>query len=228
MLWFITRAMSAVEVLFRDPRSFPELAVGRGYSRSERREAIVRVLKCLLYFMDLLSLRVGFRRDDRCLGITERKIAEWTGLSSWRVDRALTDLRRAGFVFSVQPRTITDGQYFGLAAVRTVARSLFRRLGLGTTLALEQKRAYKRRQEGVCAASRRTVPPSPSAPLRAVIGHLARATSWSKADSKADPIRGPEDPNLRMRWFQLCFEIRRAQPDWEPDKIRAEASRRLC
>jgi hypothetical protein len=160
MLWFIGKAMSAAERLFHQRHSFPELAAGRRFSRSERREAIVRVVKCLLYFMDLVTLRVALSRaDERCVGLTETSIARWTGLSLWRVERALADLRAAGFLRSVQARVVKDGRYFGLAAIRTFSASFFARLGLGTTLVLERKRIYKHRLAVARSCGRR--PPGP-------------------------------------------------------------------
>jgi hypothetical protein len=232
MLAFITAAMAAVEGFFheRSKKRFPELLArgDRRFKRSERCEAIVRVLKCLLYFMDVVTLRVGLTRaNDRCIGITEDRIVQWTGLSYSRVQRALADLRAAGFLFSAQPRDVRgDGRFVGLAAVRTLSKTFFRRIGLSIRLELEQKRGYKRRQERREREGRTSRVTDPR--VRRFLGTLVESAA---ADVGGTRARGSSaDRRDRRTWLELvgrlCAE-HRDDPAWTIDRIKAEATRRL-
>jgi hypothetical protein len=233
MLAFITAAMATVEAFFHDRRNrpFPELLVlgGCRFKRSERCEAIVRVLKCLLYFMDMVTLRVGLARaNDHCIGITEQRIAGWTGLSFSRVQRALADLRAAGFLFSRQPReTRADGSFIGLAAVRTLSKNLFRRLGLSIRLELEQKRAHKRRQEQRLLDLKRESSTRPADPLlRRLVGRLARAVAADPSPPAPRTSHRPRSDSWLQVVAKLC-EDHKDDPAWSIERIRDEATRLL-
>lgn len=99
--------------LYSRPGLFPEIT-GRAFAgdadtrvrkrRTERLEAIVLVLIALLRRLDVRTFRVGDQRDDGlCSGVSIAKLCEATGLTEWRVGRALGDLEAAGYIRSVQP-----------------------------------------------------------------------------------------------------------------------------
>lgn len=69
-----------------------------------RRQAIALVLGALYIETDLCSLRSGhFRGDGTFSGRGQEWIAELTGLSLWRVRRAIWDLVAAGYLSAKQP-----------------------------------------------------------------------------------------------------------------------------
>jgi hypothetical protein len=62
-----------------------------------------------------------------------------------RVERALSDLKAAGIVTVSQPRQkLPDGSYKGLAAIKTISKTLFGIFGLGVMLKKERDKASKR------------------------------------------------------------------------------------
>lgn len=117
--------------------------------RSERREACVDLLACLLHYTDLVTLRVGVPQADGSFqGLTMEFLAETSGLGLRRAERAIHDLAAAGIV-SIHPiaQRIEDCAYKGFAAIRAVSRSLFDAFGLGKWLRHERDKAVKRREK---------------------------------------------------------------------------------
>jgi hypothetical protein len=129
-----------------------------------RLEAIVLVAQCILSHCDLVRLRSGrTRRDGSCdpIRVTrprrlpgrtfydtkEATIETETGLSRDRVVRALADLRDAGYMDSHQPKKsyedeITgDTRWRGYAAVYTISKKFFERLGIDLEWLDEERKA---------------------------------------------------------------------------------------
>jgi hypothetical protein len=113
--------------------------------RSERREAIQVVLEFLLSRLDLASLCVGTpTMKDGFIDLDMKTIALGTGLGQRRCERAIRNLKGAGFMDVKQPRFQSeDGRYFGLRAIRLLTVRFFEWLGLGPMLARERARASK-------------------------------------------------------------------------------------
>jgi len=117
--------------------------------RSERREACVGLLACLLHYTDLVTLRVGIPQGDGAFqGLTMEFLAETSGLGLRRAERAIHDLVAAGIV-SIHPvaQRLEDCAYKGFAAIRAISRSLFDAFGLGAWLRHEREKAAKRREK---------------------------------------------------------------------------------
>jgi hypothetical protein len=146
----ITKIITEVRQYYRDPAStIPSLNFANGsdrQQRSERREACLSVLGCLLHYLDLATLRVGIPQNDSSFaGISMPFIAEKTGLTLKRAERAVRDLVRAGLI-TVHPlcEKISDTVYKGYAAIRTVSPKLFALFGLAGRLRYERDRASVR------------------------------------------------------------------------------------
>jgi hypothetical protein len=117
--------------------------------RSERREACVDLLGCLLHYTDLVTLRVGIPQADGSFqGLTMEFLAETSGLGLRRAERAIHDLEAAGIV-SIHPvaQRLEDCTYKGIAAIRAISRALFDAFGLGKWLRHEREKAAKRREK---------------------------------------------------------------------------------
>jgi hypothetical protein len=212
----ISEAMLSIEKLFYNQREFPEL----GGRRSERREAVVRVGKALIYRMDLETMRVGeLRSDGYVAGIPVRQLAAWTGLSQWRVERAISDLKRAHYGTAKQPRElVTDAggeplrddkgkkRYRGLAAIRTVSRRLFARLHLRVALLVAQRSKARRREREAAAAAAASPAPELRVPL---------------------PRPKTLDDNRHPGEAAMVAQIWQQHREWSADQVRAEARRRL-
>ncbi|WP_235731806.1 hypothetical protein [Fundidesulfovibrio putealis] len=111
--------------------------------RSERREACLVVLETMLSHLDLASLCLGVPTlANGFIDIDMKTIVRDSGLGQRRCERAIGQLRKAGFMQVRQPRRKSEeGKYFGCRAIRIIASGLFEWLGLGPMLRREQARA---------------------------------------------------------------------------------------
>lgn len=122
--------------------------------RSERREAVVSVLAVILAHYDygqdrfgVLDQQTGEFRRFGCAFIADR-----SGLSLPRVWRALSDLRRAGYLFATQHHRKVDGELVHDVAVRWLTSRFWSALdcwGLLEQIAAKAKRRSARVIEAV-------------------------------------------------------------------------------
>lgn len=147
---FIRRSQEAIQDYFWKTIIFPHLNAVNGSTRqqrSERREACIVLLGCILHFTDLVTLRVGIpHANGTMMGLTMPYLANLSGLGERRAERAIRDLKKAGFI-TVHPicEKLADATYKGFAAIRTVSQHLFTALGLGKWLKHERQKATERR-----------------------------------------------------------------------------------
>ncbi|MGZ8941218.1 MAG: hypothetical protein ACXW00_00420 [Methylobacter sp.] len=152
----LRKTQAAIQDYFWKTSLFPQLnGVNRKLrkngsnrqQRSERREACIDLLGCILQFTDLVTLRVGIpQKDGSMKGWHMSNLAELSGLSERRAERAIRDLKNAGFI-TVHPicEKLADATYKGFAAIRTVSQHLFTVLGLDKWLKHERQKATERR-----------------------------------------------------------------------------------
>lgn len=198
--------------------------------RSERREACIRLAKCLLKFCDLATMRVGIRpgADPRRLDLKGVEfLADQSGLTLRRAERALHDLQVAGLVFVREVRELQpDGGYRSFVAIKTLARDMFTVLGLSVALELERKKAKKRLEERIATVPRQE--PSPADLARA---RMFRTTLFRqmKVGVPVAPRPRPafDEENRRRRWNAEAMALRREHPDWPYERVKAEADARI-
>ncbi len=118
----------------------------RRQTRSERREAHQIVLEAVLTHLELATMSLGTpTMAGGFVDVSMAKIVQTSGLNQRRCERAIRDLKMAGFMEVKQPRKINaEGNYIGLRAIRVVTSILFEWLGLGPMLERERKRAINR------------------------------------------------------------------------------------
>jgi hypothetical protein len=95
----ISKAIAEIRRYYRAPAAtIPSLNLANGsdrQQRSERREACLAVLSCLLHYLDLMTLRVGIPQADTSFqGISMPFIAEKSGLTLRRTERAAARQRK--------------------------------------------------------------------------------------------------------------------------------------
>ncbi|WP_235619913.1 hypothetical protein [Megalodesulfovibrio gigas] len=79
-----------------------------------------------------------------------------SGLGQRRIERAIAQLKDAGFMEVTQPRGQNEeGKYFGCRAIRVVHEALFEWLGLGPMLRRERERASQRLSRKARQANRK-------------------------------------------------------------------------
>lgn len=149
----ISKVITEIQQYYREPSSvIPSLNLANGSNRqqrSERREACLSVLGCLLHYLDLASLRVGIPQPDKSFnGISMPFIAEKAGLTLKRAERAAKDLVSSGLI-TVHPlcEKLSDTVYKGYAAIRTVSTKLFTLFGMGGRLKFERDKASVRQKK---------------------------------------------------------------------------------
>jgi len=146
----IKSLIDSIKGYYKEPSALiPSLNQANGsdrQQRSERREACISVLGCLVHYLDLATLRVGIPQADQSFkGITMSFITEKCGLSLRRTERAVADLVASGLL-TVYPlcEKLEDATYKGFAAIRTINKKIFTIFGLGGRLKYEREKAAAR------------------------------------------------------------------------------------
>jgi hypothetical protein len=119
--------------------------------RSESRESITLTLQALLKYVDLETLKVGFKlknNPNKLHSISIQKIAEQADLSLSRTERAIRALREIGLLKTFRVcETYKDDQgktkFRALNCVKTISPALFVMTGNLSQLKKDRKYAYK-------------------------------------------------------------------------------------
>jgi hypothetical protein len=214
----IQKAMDYLPDYFASPTKIPSLNIANGSSRqqrSERRESCIRILRALLKFCDVASLRVGIPTDSGFAGLTIPLLAKHAGLGVRRAERAVADLKAAGLL-TVSPvaEKQPDGSYVGVAAVKAVSKHLWGLFGLLEALKRERDKAASRESK----KDRKNTNITSRAVSRGALflsGLRARLPSFGE--------RQPADPELRRRLALREIELRQKYPDWPAADIQRKA-----
>jgi len=142
-----------IERFTRNRSVIPMLSAAKNSKRtrrSESAESISLVLKCITKYIDLVTFKVGFFNRGKWFNLSYKKIQEHTGLSKFRVLRAMAEIQRVGLVGLHEVyEEITDqnGHVRKIAkvAVKTVNLALFAIFGMENTCVKERKKASNRR-----------------------------------------------------------------------------------
>lgn len=115
--------------------------------RSERREAIMLVSQTIVHYTDLVDLHVGIPQADGSFkALTIAFLAKRAGMGLKRTKRALSDLKRAGYLkVTLRSKRRADGSIKGLAAIREVAFKFFKHLGIAYQLLRKRQEQAKSR-----------------------------------------------------------------------------------
>ena len=151
----ISKLIGEIQQYYCNPTStIPSLNLANGSNRqqrSERREACLSVLGCLVHYLDLASLRVGIPQPDNSFaGISMLFIAEKAGLTLKRTERAVKDLVASSLI-TVHPlcEKLSDTVYKGYAAIRTISKKLFTLFGMGGRLKFDREKASARQRKRI-------------------------------------------------------------------------------
>ncbi len=124
--------------------------------RSEKREAICRILKLFLANTDLTSCRFGLPlyKKHAFLVFDLHWVADKTGLSYYRVCRAIRDLKHAKLISTTErsevEKTLDTLQFRSRTAIRVIQKKLFLALGISKRrYENERKQAYARQQKKI-------------------------------------------------------------------------------
>lgn len=158
----IRRAQIALREYYAKPGTFPLLNAANGsdrQQRSERREACIDMLACILHYTDLVTLRVAIPQSNgSTAGLTMPYMSNLATLGERRAERAVRDLKAAGII-TVHPicKKLVDATYKGIAAIRTVSKHFFTALGFGDWLGHERRKAKERKIQRESKKSRKAL-----------------------------------------------------------------------
>ncbi|SPX61987.1 hypothetical protein [Legionella feeleii] len=151
----LTWAMESLRRFYSKPSSFfPELRLTRfskRRQRSESREAVASVAQVLLHYTELASLRVGVPNALGFRSLTVSFIAKKAGIGLKRAYRALSLLKRAGYLRLTERFDIKEGgradekRFIGLAAVKCLMPSFFKACGINLQALSAQRRLARKR-----------------------------------------------------------------------------------
>lgn len=127
-------------------------------TRTERREAIIIIIETLLKRLDLTTLRVGLPVQNGFLNIDMKTIVKESGLGQRRCERAIAQLKQAGFIKVKQSRIKrAPDVYTALRVIRIITLDFFTWLGLDRILNKERSKAMVKAGHKLITFSGRTV-----------------------------------------------------------------------
>lgn len=132
----ITETMQSLEVAYFDPQA--KLASIQNHIdtgdqvKSPRREAVIRILQVMLYYVDDASGRVGRRlQDGRFEDLSVSKLAALANLRLKRAKRAMKDIIKSGYLFVTrQFQRARNGDIFALPSMKEFTPKFFMELDI--------------------------------------------------------------------------------------------------
>ncbi|WP_175971888.1 Crp/Fnr family transcriptional regulator [Burkholderia sp. BCC0322] len=204
----------------------------RRQQRSERRIACVQLVRALIKFCDVSTLRIAVPAQTGWVDFTLPYLAEQAGLSVRRAERALRDLVTARLVKSRPQCEVEIGdegpRYRGLAAIRYVTPALFEQFGLGKWLRHERTRAHLRAQRRRDAARKleRKVGAGAGQLLTQLTDKLAAAQV--KAAAWGTLSEGDRRAELERAVMIRAGELKATYPGWDRDRCFRVARNQLA
>ena len=146
----VLQLIGLIEGYVDDPRVLPfieDVRTSHRQTRSEGRESIVKALKTLLMFLDLPSMKIArfVKATGELKPISVADMAEYSGLSLSRFERALEVLKLVGLFGSVpqyEKQLDKHGNvcFKGLPSIKFMSKWLFEVFGLDKTLTTVQQK----------------------------------------------------------------------------------------
>ncbi|MCO8402773.1 Crp/Fnr family transcriptional regulator (plasmid) [Burkholderia cenocepacia] len=218
--WILREMKLRLKRYFTNPAAWlPQLNVANGSARqqrSERREACVQLLRALLKYCDLRTLRIGLPGKEGWIDFTFNYLAEQAGLPLRRAERALKDLKRARLVTVRRQCELQETEhelrYKGIAAITYLAPAVFESFGLGRRLRLERNRAHLRAARR--ANRERKHDRKAAALATSLVDKIAEMASRSRSRNGAgQPSAVDREIEITRRAGQLKVD----HPDWDRD-----------
>ncbi|KVP38361.1 hypothetical protein [Burkholderia ubonensis] len=222
-----TLSLRLERYLDRPARWLPALNAANGsrrQQRSERRIACAQLLRAMIKYCDLATLRVGIPAATGWVDLTLPFFADQAGLGVRRAERALRDLQTAGVAkirrqCALQESSAGD-RYKGLAAIKYLPPALFDAFGMRAWLQHERGRAHLRAQRRVAQQHKRE-------------RRAAAAALQTSLPEKSSSRFVECDHARRLADYERSVMLRAAQlksthPEWDRDACYAEARRQLA
>jgi hypothetical protein len=233
----IHRACERLKEYYFEPRDnwLPNLEFARDsvrQTRRERREAIATVAQVMLNHMDMASLNIAFWKKEHYYPISVELLAKLAKLNRRRCERALNDLKRAGYLtFDYRVKTLADGSLQPMVALKKVAKLFFYHLGI-TFDKLKQCQTYAQKKFAKLSKKARMKAAESRDKLAQFFKQKGRANKphhilrgHTRQPSKP-PDRGRQARVARERQrSELYYLLTEQHPDWSFDQYRQEIER---
>ena len=200
-------------------------------TRSERREAIAAVGQVMANYVDMATLKVAFWKKEGSYPISVELLAQLAKLSRRRCERALADMKRAGYLeFDYRVKTLADGSLQPMVAIKRLAKLFFYHLGISFEK-LQQVQEYAKKKFAKFSKKLRMQTAASKGALSDLFGggHKKRGTGPKKvfSDSHVTTTGPPKDLSHRKRFSEILYLLYQQNPDWPHDKLRTEANKML-
>ena len=199
-------------------------------TRSERREAIAAVGQVMANFVDMASLKVAFFKQQGSYPISVELLAQLAKLSRRRCERALADMKRAGYLaFEYRVKTLPDGSLQPMVAIKKLAKLFFYHLGISFEK-LQQVQDYAKKKLAKMSKKLRMQLAANKDALQGLFRKGHNRAAGPKKPFSDTPIAStgpPVDMNQKKRYGELLYLLSQQYPDWSHDKVRTEAHKML-
>lgn len=193
----------------------PNLSYARSTTRqqrSERREAIAAITSIMLNSLDLATFRIIRLFNGTPIPLSVKEIATKAGIGERRVERAIFDLKRAGYLeVNYRYESLPSGQIKPLVAIKSFSSSFFYHLGI-TYEKLEQVRLF---------AKNRLKKFNRKLQMAAAEAKSAFRGFASKLEFR--PTKNYNTPKTSIDEIIRWQKLREEHPDWSPEQIKAAA-----
>ena len=229
------RACERLKEYYFDPRDnwLPNLEFARDsnrQTRSERREAIAAVGQVMANYVDMASLKVAFWKKEGSYPISVELLAKLAKLSRRRCERALSDMKRAGYLeFEYRVKTLSDGTLQPMVAIKKLAKLFFYHLGISFEK-LQQVQDYAKKKLAKLSKKLRMQTAASKDALRNLFGAGRKRSNKPQklfGDTATSSTRPPKELSQKKRYAELLYLLHQQYPDWPHDKLRTEAHNML-
>ena len=197
-------------------------------TRSERREAIAAVGQVMANFVDMATLKVAFYQQQGSYPISVALLAQLAQLSRRRCERALSDMKRAGYLqFEYRVKTLKDGTLQPMVAIKKLAKLFFYHLGI----------SFEKLQQVQDYAKKKLAKVSKKLRMQAAVGkdrlqglftpNRQRGNGPQRLFNQPPNTRGSPPEAHRRRLGELWVLLKQRYPSWSVDKIKTEAQQML-
>lgn len=228
----IQMAIDSVDNFYHYPdRTLPSIRVARNQQtdnirqyRSEGRECLVLVIKMILKYTNLLTLRCEIPTANGLMALDMEWMAEEAGVGYRRLERAFKWLKAAGLIEVKGRKTFKNGAYRSIAAVKCVSTLLFKFLGV-----LDQYRTdvdYKIDQKKAASKKEKKAQSAEQAVFEA---NLVKQFSQGKKTLKASSAKQKEDQesaslaHARRQYQLTLLRLQKENPDMSVEDIQKAA-----
>ena len=200
-------------------------------TRSERREAIAAVGQVMANYVDMATLKIAFWKKEGSYPISVELLAKLANLSRRRCERALADMKRAGYLeFEYRVKTLSDGTLQPMVAIKKLAKLFFYHLGISFEKLQHVQDYAKKKLAKLSKKLRMQAAASKDALSELFGGNTGKRRNKPQKvfGQAATPSTGPPvNLSQKKRYAELLYLLFQQYPNWPHDKIRQEAQKML-